>query len=157
MNTEIVKADIKDLNSILDILNSATKKLISKNIPQWDYPWDTEEVAGYIQKNEFYKVQSNGIVAGCFGLKPFENNPFADDKNGLYFYHLAVHPQHSATGLSQKICRWIQRYAKSNGVTVYFDCWAGNDFLKKFYTENGFEYIGDFPEEDYFVSAFKSR
>ena len=53
--------------------------------------------------------------------------------------------------------RQLERYAKNNGVTVYFDCWAGNDFLKKFYSENGFEYMGDFPEEDYYVSAFKSR
>ena len=42
-------------------------------------------------------------------------------------------------------------------ITIYFDCWAGNNFLRKFYTEVGFEYMGDFPEEDYFVSAFKTR
>jgi hypothetical protein len=39
--------------------------------------------------------------------------------------------------------------------TLYLDCWAGNEKLKEFYFNNGFEYVGDFPEEDYFISVFK--
>lgn len=157
MDISIRKATTEDFGAVLNILEMAALKLLAKDVHQWEYPWDENEVKSYIETDSFYITCADNQAVGCFGLKPFENNPFADDKNGLYLYHLAVHPQHSATGLSQKICRWIQRYAKNNGVTVYFDCWAGNDFLKKFYSENGFEYMGDFPEEDYYVSAFKSR
>ena len=33
--------------------------------------------------------------------------------------------------------------------TIFLDCWSGNDKLKKFYVNNGFESQGDFPEESY--------
>ena len=155
MDIEIRKADISDFGNILNILESAALKLLAKDIPQWEYPWDEAELKQQIENGEFYIAFADNRPAGCFGLRKFENNSFADDKNGLYFYHLAVHPTYSGGGISKEICRWVQDYAPKQNITIYFDCWAGNDFLKKFYSGCGFEYIGDFPEEDYYVSAFR--
>lgn len=155
MNITIQKAMADDFGHILNILEMAALKLLARDIHQWEYPWNDDELRNQIDNEEFYIVLSDGQPVGCFGLKPFENNPFTDDKNGLYFYHLAVHPQYSGSGISHSICQWVQDYAAKQGITIYFDCWAGNDFLKKFYTGCGFEYIGDFPEEDYHVSAFR--
>jgi hypothetical protein len=38
---------------------------------------------------------------------------------------------------------------------LYLDCWAGNKKLRNFYSNAGFDFIGDFPEEDYMISVFK--
>lgn len=157
MNIEIRKASAEDFGAVLNILETAALKLLAKDVHQWDYPWNESELQSQIEQGEFYIAFADEAPAGCFGLRKFENNTFTDDNAGLYFYHLAVHPQHSGSGLGIEMCRWVQDYAKNQNITIYFDCWAGNDFLKKFYTDNGFEYIGDFPEEDYFVSAFRTR
>ena len=153
----ISKATEKDLNDILDILNRATQKLLAKGVMQWEYPWDENVIAEDISNGLFYIANNDENTVGCFGLKSFENNMFNGDNSGMYFYHLAVHPDHSGKNYSVEMCDFVQAFAKENNITVYFDCWAGNDFLKKFYTDAGFEYMGDFPEEDYFVSVFKTK
>ncbi len=157
MKIEIRKAYAEDFGAVLNILESAALKLLAKGVQQWDYPWNENELYGQIEQGEFYIAFADEAPAGCFGIKDFRNNTFTQDSNGLYFYHLAVHPQYSGSSLGKEMCRWVQNFAKAENRDIYFDCWAGNDFLKKFYSENGFEYIGDFPEEDYFVSAFKTR
>lgn len=157
MDISIRKATTEDFGAVLNILEMATLKLLAKDVHQWEYPWNENEVKSYIENDDFYIAQADNQPVGCFGLKKFTANPFADDNNGLYFYHLAVHPQYSGIGASHVMCKWIQDYAQKQNITIYFDCWAGNNFLRKFYTEVGFEHIGDFPEEDYFVSAFKTR
>lgn len=157
MDISIRKATTEDYGAVLNILEMATLKLLAKDVHQWEYPWDENELQKQIEQGEFYIAFADEQPAGCFGLRKFENNTFTDDNRGLYFYHLAVHPAYSGSGLGKEICKWVQDFAKAENANIYFDCWAGNDFLKKFYTEAGFEYMGDFPEEDYFVSAFKTR
>jgi len=157
MDISIRKATTEDFGAVLNILEMAALKLLAKGVYQWDYPWNENELQKQIKQGEFYIAFADEQPAGCFGLRKFENNTFTDDNRGLYFYHLAVHPAYSGSGLGKEICKWVQDFAKAENTNIYFDCWAGNDFLKKFYTGCGFEYIGDFPEEDYFVSAFKTR
>ena len=157
MDISIRKATTEDFGAVLNILEMATLKLLAKDIQQWDYPWDENRLHRQIENDEFYIALSGNQPVGCFGLKPFENNPFANDHSSIYFYHLAVHPQYSGTGVSRAICNWVQDFATEQNITIYFDCWAGNDFLKQFYTDCGFEYMGDFPEEDYYVSAFRTK
>ena len=153
MNTEIRNATQNDIHTITDILNAATQKLLAKGVMQWEYPWDERAVESFI--SDFYIVFSEGNAVGCFGLKTYSGLVFTDDDSGLYFYHLAVHPDCSGKGLGKEICRWVTEYSESNGINIYLDCWAGNDKLRSFYTDAGYEYMGDFPEEDYFISAFK--
>ena len=157
MDISIRKATTEDFGAVLNSLEMAALKLLAKGVYQWDYPWNENELQKQIEQGEFYIAFADEQPAGCFGLRKFENNTFTDDNRGLYFYHLAVHPAYSGSGLGKEICKWVQDFAKAENANIYFDCWAGNDFLKKFYTESGFEYMGDFPEEDYFVSAFKTR
>ncbi len=157
MEILIRNATNEDLGSVLNILEMATLKLLAKDVHQWEYPWDENEVKNYIENDDFYIAIADNQPVGCFGLKKFTANPFADDNNGLYLYHLAVHPQYSGKSVSHSMCSWVQGYAAKQGITIYFDCWAGNNFLKKFYTEAGFQYIGDFPEEDYYISAFRTK
>ncbi len=153
----IKKATEENLNDIVDILNAATQKLLAKGVMQWEYPWDKNVIGEDIEKGLFYIATKDEKPVGCFGLKSFENNMFNCDNSGMYFYHLAVYPDYSGKKYSIQMCQFVQNFARENNITVYFDCWAGNDFLKKFYSDVDFEYMGDFPEEDYFVSAFKTR
>ena len=152
------KATEKDIPAVLDILNSATQKLLAKKVMQWEYPWDENVVKSYVDKNEFYIAFYDDVPCGCFGLKKYPDNRFApQDTDGEYWYHLAVHPNSDKAGIGYMLCRWVQEYSRQTGITIYFDCWAGNTSLRNYYSFNGFEYMGDFPEEDYFVSAFRYK
>jgi len=158
MNITVRKAIAADIEKLMDILNSATKKLLDKGVMQWEYPWDTQEVQSFITKEEFYIAEYEGVPCACFGLKPFCDNYFVpQDKTGLYWYHLAVHPDYDKLGIGYMLCRWVHDFAQENKISIYFDCWAGNNSLRNYYSFNGFEFIGEFPEEDYFVAAFKTK
>ncbi|MBQ5327051.1 MAG: hypothetical protein J6K80_07600, partial [Oscillospiraceae bacterium] len=82
MDISIRKATTEDFGAVLNILEMATLKLLAKDVHQWEYPWDENEVKSYIETDSFYIACADNQVAGCFGLEAFENNPFADDKNG---------------------------------------------------------------------------
>ncbi len=158
MDIVVRKADKADICALLDILNSATQKLLAKGVMQWEYPWDENIVTSYVEKQEFYIAEYNSNPCGCFGLRGFENNYFVpQDITGLYWYHLAVHPDCDRLGIGYRICEWVQHYAKENGIHIYFDCWAGNKSLRNFYTFAGFEFLGEFPEEDYFVASSRTQ
>ncbi|MBQ8604336.1 MAG: GNAT family N-acetyltransferase [Oscillospiraceae bacterium] len=152
----IRKATASDISALADILDCATQKLLAKGVQQWEYPWDKTVIQGYVEKNEFYIALWDGAPCGCFGLKKYVPNRFVpQDTDGEYWYHLAVHPEYDKLGIGYMLCRWVQKYSRQTGITIYFDCWAGNKSLRNYYSFNGFEHIGDFPEEDYFVSAFR--
>ena len=157
-NLIVRKATATDIDAVLNILNGATQKLLAKGVQQWEYPWDEEIVKSYVNKDEFYIAFYNDNPCGCFGLKKYVPNRFVPkDMDGEYWYHLAVHPDYDRLGIGYMLCRWVQEYSKQTGTTIYFDCWAGNKSLRNYYSFNGFEHIGDFPEEDYFVSAFRYK
>lgn len=107
MKKELIirKADFSDLPTLLDILDSATLKLMKKGVMQWEYPWDATTVSSFIEKEEFYIVLYGRAACSCFGLKNFENNNFVpQDTKGLYWYHLAVHPDYDKIGIGYAIC-----------------------------------------------------
>ena len=150
----VTKAQFGQENIIADILNAVTLNLLSKGVHQWQYPWDIEYIEKCVQRGEFYLAEIDGEYCGCFGIKNFSPNLFEPAvQNGKYFYHLAALPRFLGAGT--QICLFVQQYSKENGVPIYFDCWAGNAALRAFYSFCGFKYLGDFKEEDYFVSAFK--
>ncbi|MGV2941336.1 GNAT family N-acetyltransferase [Mesobacillus sp. LC4] len=68
-----------------------------------------------------------------------------------------MHPEYQGKGYGSVITSWSCQYARQLVEELYLDCWAGNEKLKNFYSENGFEYVGDFPEEDYYISVFKCK
>ena len=158
MDFTVRKADTADIPRLMDILNSATLKLLKKGVQQWEYPWDEKTVASFVEKGEFYIVLCDGVPRACFGIKDYSENAFdSTDKTGLYWYHLATHPDYDKKGAGYAACGWVQDYARKIGRKIYFDCWAGNKSLINYYTFMGFVPLGQFPEEDYFVMAFRTE
>ncbi len=68
-----------------------------------------------------------------------------------------MHPEAQGRGVGEAVCAWVKAYADSRRKSVYLDCWAGNEKLKDFYSKAGFDYLGDYPEEDYQISAFRYK
>jgi RimJ/RimL family protein N-acetyltransferase len=150
---EMRPAKQEDVKRILSILNAASLALLNIGVNQWSYPWDAqalEEQLGFLHVGTMA-----GDVIATFGIKNL--NDWHVGKNGKYLYQIAIHPEYQGKGYGSEITSWACQYAREIGEQLYLDCWAGNTKLKAFYSENGFEYVGDFPEEDYYISVFRCK
>jgi len=157
-NFTVRKATAGDVAEIENILNSATLKLLARGVHQWEYPWSVRAIQEFVEKEEFYLVLCEGVPRACFGIKDYSENPFdSTDKTGMYWYHLATHPDRGKKGAGYAACSWVQEYSRKTGRKIYFDCWAGNTSLINYYTFMGFQPLGKFAEEDYFVMAFSTK
>ncbi|WP_226675226.1 GNAT family N-acetyltransferase [Mesobacillus jeotgali] len=150
---EIRPAKQEDVKEIMSILNAASLALLDKGINQWTYPWDAQRL---VKQLGFLHVGTvSGNVIATFGIKDL--NGWHVGNIGKYLYQIAIHPEFQGKGYGSEITSWACQYARRLGEELYLDCWAGNKKLKDFYSGNGFEYVGDFPEEDYHISVFKCR
>ena len=55
-----------------------------------------------------------------------------------------------------KIIEFVKHLSKINNKNFYLDCWAGYEKLKQFYKKCDLKYLGDYPEDDYYVSIFEA-
>lgn len=154
MRIRLANAD--DYKKLVYVLNETALDLHNKGINQWDYPWNENEVLNQIKSSFLYTVLVNEQVIGTFGIKDI--NSLSDcliQPCSQYLYQIAILPEFQGKGYGQAIIDWAFGYARETKISLYLDCWAGNEKLKCFYQENGFHYEGDFPEEDYYISVFK--
>lgn len=139
-----------------EILNKVALHLHKKGINQWDYPWDYNKIEQDIKNGHVYVMAADDLIIGTFLLKNIDD--FAAlliDKGSKYQYRVAIVPEHQGANFGTQIINYVFEYSKNLKKPLYLDCWAGNKKLKSFYRNAGFEHLGNFPEEDYFISVFK--
>jgi len=154
-NIKIAKTD--DTSLILELLNCVTLNLHKKNINQWTYPWNINEIEDEINKKHIYIFIKDLKIIGTFSLKDIDENFNFNfiKSSSIYLYRIAILPEYQGKNIGKEIINYACEYSKDLNKLLYLDCWAGNEKLRKFYTEVGFDFSGDFPEEDYMVSVFK--
>lgn len=153
---EIRKAKTEDLREVLIVLNETTLNLHQKGINQWDYPWMEKEIKKEIENGSTYVLTNDERVIGTFQIREIDSlSNFPLHSSSMYLARIAILPEYQGKKLGSKITSFTCTFAGRLKKSLYLDCWAGNKKLKEFYTENGFIYLGDFPEEDYMVSIFK--
>jgi len=153
---EIRLAKIDDFSQLVYILNEVTLNLQQKGIHQWEYPWDNNKIKNQLKNNYLYVLLVEEEMIGTFCIYDIDNiNEFSLDEKGKYLSQIAILPKFQGKNIGSAITKFSCIFVKELDKTLYLDCWAGNEKLKQFYSRNGLEYIGDFPEENYFVSIFK--
>jgi GNAT superfamily N-acetyltransferase len=151
-----VIANSKDIKDVVSLLNKATLKLHEKGINQWVYPWNPKEIEKDVLKKYVYLLKSDDLIVGTFSIKDMEPTDFFNvEPNSKYLYRLAISPEYQGKGLGLEILNYCFEYVRKMNVSLFLDCWAGNGKLRSFYKNAGFKHVGDFPEEDYFISVFK--
>ncbi|MEK3975154.1 GNAT family N-acetyltransferase [Psychrobacillus sp. FSL K6-1267] len=149
-------AEKNDIATILDILNKATLKLLSKDIKQWTYPWPISEVEDQIAQGQVFKYEIENDIVGTFIIKPIlQLNNLSIRENSLYVGRIAIIPEYQGKNIGASIIDYCQSISVEQNRDMYLDCWAGNNKLKDFYNGCGLNYLGDFPVDDYFVSIFQ--
>ncbi|WP_185903575.1 GNAT family N-acetyltransferase [Lysinibacillus sphaericus] len=153
---EIRLAKIDDFAQVVYILNEVTLNLQQKGIQQWEFPWDDNKIINQLKNDYLYVLLVEEEMIGTFCIYDIDNiNEFSLDEKGKYLSQIAILPKFQGKNIGSAITEFACFFVKELDKTLYLDCWAGNEKLKQFYSRNGLKYIGDFPEENYFVSIFK--
>ncbi|WP_391122849.1 GNAT family N-acetyltransferase [Psychrobacillus sp. L3] len=148
---------VNDLSQILEVLNKVTIALQNNNINQWSYPWDSEYISNAISENNSYKLMHNEKVIGTFFIDIIDKiGELTIEPKSLYLSKIAILPEYQGKSIGSKITDFACTNAHKLNKVLYLDCWAGNIKLREFYSKNGFQYIGDFCEEDNLISIFRS-
>ena len=152
----IKPAEINDKDSIVELLNKVTLHLHEKGIDQWSYPWNPDKIELDINDGHVYVLLIDDLICGTFSLRDMDNPDFPlFEPNSKYLYRIAMLPEYQGMNLGSQILNYVCEHSRNAKQKVYLDCWAGNKKLRDFYSNAQFEFLGDFPEEDYFISIFK--
>jgi ribosomal protein S18 acetylase RimI-like enzyme len=157
MIEKIRLAELNDKDSIVELLNKVTLHLHDKGVNQWEYPWNTEEIKQDIEKGLVYLLIVEDLIVGTFSIKDTDNiNTDLIEQGNKYIYRIAILPEYQGKNHGLNIIKFSLDYSRNMDKSLYLDCWAGNEKLRSFYSSTGFDFMGNVPEEDYFVSVFKS-
>lgn len=153
-------------DEILEILNLLIKvqnDLHERNILQWTDEIPIYEIRHYVLEKSCYvmKKGKNGKIIGICCLT--NNNSFTEyfnkalqNEDILYLTKVAVLPEFQRNGIGAEIVKCAINEARNRfNKNIALDCWSGNEKLKKFYSNLGFSFVADVPEEDYTVSIFR--
>lgn len=156
MEINIKLAQKEDTNRLVELLNAVTLHLHEKNINQWTYPWNTEEINKDVKDENIYIITFGNLLIGTFSLKPTDISSLNSiiKEEGFYLYRIAVLPEYQGKNIGLDAIAYAREMADFYKKPLYLDCWAGNKVLKNFYSNAGFKFLGDFPEEDYSISVY---
>lgn len=157
MGYKIRLAEKNDISAVVELLDKVTLNLHQKNINQWIYPWNSEEIKLDIENRNVYVVLLDNLMVGTFSIKILYIDVEIPviEADSLYLYRIAILPEFQGKNIGLEVTDYACRISSSFKKVLYLDCWSGNINLRNFYLKAGFNYCGDFPEEDYLVSVFK--
>lgn len=151
-------AVLDDLPVIVKILNETTLHLYKMDIQQWDYPWDENIIENQLKSNLTYIMVLDDKAIGTFCLNSINRiNDLFVEPGSIYLSQIAVLPQYQGKHHGSGIIDYACQFARKKNKALFLDCWEGNKKLRDFYHGNGFEHIGNFSENDYFISVFKYK
>ena len=148
----IHKADINDIDEIVNIIDD-TKKLFKKEgIPQWQngYPEKIDFLKD-LDLGNLYVVKDNDVVIGTFTLLDFdpnylyiENGKWLNDTPYVAIHRLAIKELYKRKGVATSIIE----YVKSRYNHIRIDTHKLNIPMKNLIVKNGFQYCGIVYMED---------
>jgi len=93
-----------------------------------------------------YLACIDDAAVGTFRLTEHDARVWPEAKTGeaLYLHSLAVRRSVAGSGVATEMLTWARARAASLGMQeLRLDCWAGNQRLRRYYTDAGFEFRGE--------------
>lgn len=143
MNYKIELAEIKDIDSILELYSDRMKWFKDNNIKQWsrylqNHP--KEEFEEAIQNKNFYIVKQNDELVAGFELSTNSMDWNDNITPAYYIYKVVTKVGHK--NLGQVIFDKCKELAKLNGKKyLRLDCLKSNEILNNIYEEHNFKLV----------------
>lgn len=154
-------ATVPDMPVVQGIACRAQEKLAWQGSPQQIAGYDTPNLTSGIRHGYFHVLETADAVLGGAFVEPVTPERFpqiggwgvADQNRPLWFlYGLVIDPPRQGQGWGRVFLQGLCRQA-APGILI-LDCWAGNEALRRFYTDAGLRLHGEFPENDYRIAVF---
>ena len=153
----IREATVDDLDAILKITKSCAKKLVSKNIFQWNEYYPNRNIFENDLNNKWlYVTVKENKVIGSVCVSDLIDDEYATVKwltpnnNNIYIHRLAVDPDYQGVGYAQKMMSFAEEFAKKNKYkSIRLDTFSKNMKNQKFYKQRGYKKLGEifFPNQ----------
>ncbi|WP_321387679.1 hypothetical protein [uncultured Enterococcus sp.] len=153
MNGLIRKAEIADIEDLLQLYNEATLKLINQGIDQWSYPWDEKIIAALLPQLVVL-VNNRQLIGAMVISEKMYFNTYSFENSVLFLEKIVIHPRMQGKKISGQLFDFARVQGAFAKKAVYFDCWAGNEKLITHYL-NYAKQIAVIDEEDYQVALFQ--
>ncbi len=151
---KIERAVMGDVDEIVRILDEATLKLLDEGNHQWEYPWYKKEIEKELEYQ--YVCRQQKRIIAVFSIKPLGLNYFDIEpgEKDYYLYRVMTAPEYQGKNLGKEIISFVKKICKRDKITIYLDCNAGDEKLKRFYKREGFYELGEFYGKDYRICAY---
>ena len=147
------KAQINQLDEIIELYNTCKSDLLNGNIHQWgdwgdDYP-SKNHISKAISKGQLYLLMIEDEIIGAVILNEDQSNEWKQIKwaetNGraLVIHALVINPKHQNKGFGKRLLIECEQYAKENRYTcLRLDSFAKNPISNKLYQKFGYKNVG---------------
>lgn len=143
----ITKANVLDLDSIMEIIDQAKAYLKSKNIDQWQDGYPNEEGLKLdITHNSLYVVKEDNLIIGVFCVGNYEptydviyKGEWSTNKDYVVVHRFAVRNEYKGKG----VAKYIFDYVKKDHDYIRVDTHPENKSMIKCLYNNGFTYKGE--------------
>jgi len=149
---QIKTATREDADSIMKLLKEIARWMKENEIAQWQFlleGGDDEEIINAIESKDTYVMVRGGELVATFTLSAkqseWDTELWGEDSeaDSHYLHRLAVNRDYKNQGLGSAILSWIQENSSFTKKYIKLDCVAHNEKLNRFYSDNGFEYVGE--------------
>ena len=149
-NIYIRKAIQRDLDAVMEIIQSCTNDMISQKIFQWNdrYP-DRETFFNDIENEDLLLLVQDNQLLGCVSVTNKMDNFYstidwiAATKKNIYVHRLAIHPKYQGLGYAKRIMNYIENDAIENNYnSIRLDTFSMNKKNNNFYSNIGYEKLG---------------
>jgi hypothetical protein len=149
---ELRAATASDYQSILGLVDGATRWLSSKGIDQWAKPWPDEQgrnarVLDDLLNGKTWLATDGAKVAATITIDPVDNGVWPPDKRkepALYLRRAIVDRDYGGREVGACLFDWASDIATDayRAKWIRIDVWTTNFLLHDYYRAQDFEYVG---------------
>ncbi|HVE91981.1 MAG TPA: GNAT family N-acetyltransferase [Actinomycetota bacterium] len=156
----IEQAGEDDVPVVLSILDEAAEWMNSRGVDIWGPGTFGDSVRDSVTRGETYVARVDGDPAATMRLCWTDPNVWddADAENAGYVLRLAVRRAYAGTNLVPRMLEWAEARIRDKGRRwLRLDCSARVDGLKRYYSESGFDFVGEKAVGGGWVAALYQR
>jgi GNAT superfamily N-acetyltransferase len=146
-DVRIVRAQRADLDRVLEILEEASRWLISKGLETQWHPGPTfrQSILENIDRGEVYVVKDLKETVGTITLQWSDKKFWGDlPLNAGYVHKVAIKRSFSGQSLGLRMLQWAETKARAEGKRyLRLDCLASNKTIREYYEKAGFVHVRD--------------
>lgn len=144
------RAELSDLQEVVELFQRAIENMNQNNIPQWDELYPNEKILrDDIEKSQMFVGRSAGRIISVYVLSSEYDEEYnhADwqypDASFLVLHRLCVHPDFQNKGIARRTMEQVEKQAGDSGAeTIRLDAFSDNPYALRLYKGLGYHKTG---------------